>query len=123
MLRSILLYLRVCDGNLEEGSLRCDANVSVRPAGEKQFGTKVELKNLNSFRFIQKALEYEINRQAEVLQGGGKVVQESGLYDPTPNPSDTLRGREKGMSNDRFRGRGGIRRPSARSGAGQTEGN
>ena len=91
MLRSILLYLGVCDGNMEEGSLRCDANVSVRPAGEKQFGTKVELKNLNSFRFIQKALEYEINRQAEVLQGGGKVVQESRLYDPDSDTTDLMR--------------------------------
>src|SRR5437867_1268046 len=95
MLRSILLYLGVCDGNMEEGSLRCDANVSVRPAGEKQFGTKVELKNLNSFRFIQKALEYEINRQAEVLQGGGKVVQESRLYDPDSDTTDLMRGKEE----------------------------
>jgi aspartyl-tRNA(Asn)/glutamyl-tRNA(Gln) amidotransferase subunit B len=95
MLRSVLLYLEVCDGNMEEGSLRCDANVSVRPAGEKKFGTKVELKNLNSFRFIQKALQHEIERQSAVLEGGGVVVQESRLYDPDAGLTHSMRGKEE----------------------------
>ena len=72
-LRDILVWLGVNDGNMEEGSLRCDANVSVRPAGQQAFGTKAEVKNVNSFRYVQKALEYEIERQIEVLQGGGRV--------------------------------------------------
>src|SRR6195256_1898835 len=75
-LRAILVWLGVNDGNMEEGSLRCDANVSVRPAGTTALGTKAEVKNLNSFRFLQKALEHEIDRQIEVLRGGGRVVQE-----------------------------------------------
>jgi len=95
MLRSILLYLGVCDGNMEEGSLRCDANVSVRPVGQKKFGTKVELKNLNSFRFIQKALQHEIERQSALLRGGGTVVQESRLYDPDAGTTHTMRGKEE----------------------------
>jgi aspartyl-tRNA(Asn)/glutamyl-tRNA(Gln) amidotransferase subunit B len=95
MLRSILLYLGVCDGNMEEGSLRCDANVSVRPVGEKKFGTKVELKNLNSFRFIQKALQHEIERQSALLKSGGTVVQESRLYDPDAGTTHTMRGKEE----------------------------
>ena len=95
MLRSILLYLGVCDGNMEEGSLRCDANVSVRPVGQQKFGTKVELKNLNSFRFIQKALQHEIERQSALLRGGGTVVQESRLYDPDAGTTHTMRGKEE----------------------------
>jgi aspartyl-tRNA(Asn)/glutamyl-tRNA(Gln) amidotransferase subunit B len=73
----ILEYLEVCDGNMEEGSLRCDANVSVRPVGERKLGTKTELKNLNSFRFLQKALEYEIARQINILKSGGNIEQET----------------------------------------------
>src|SRR6267143_1031169 len=80
-LRSMLVWLGVNDGNMEEGSLRCDANVSVRPAGQERFGTKAEVKNLNSFRYLQKALEYEIDRQAGVLEGGGRVLQETRLWD------------------------------------------
>ena len=80
-LRKTLLYLGVCDGNMEEGSLRCDANVSVRPAASQEFGTKVEIKNLNSFRFLQKALDYEIERQKRVLAEGGRIVQETRLWD------------------------------------------
>jgi aspartyl-tRNA(Asn)/glutamyl-tRNA(Gln) amidotransferase subunit B len=76
-LRRALLYAGVCDGNMEEGSLRCDANVSVRPRGNEKFGTKVEIKNLNSFRFLQKALEYEIARQIALLNEGGRVIQET----------------------------------------------
>jgi len=95
MLRSMLLYLGVCDGNMEEGSLRCDANVSVRPKGETKLGTKVELKNLNSFRFIQKALQHEIERQSALLRSGGTVVQESRLYDPDAGTTHTMRGKEE----------------------------
>jgi len=95
MLRSMLLYLGVCDGNMEEGSLRCDANVSVRPKGEAKLGTKVEVKNLNSFRFIQKALQHEIERQSALLRGGGTVVQESRLYDPDAGTTHTMRGKEE----------------------------
>jgi aspartyl-tRNA(Asn)/glutamyl-tRNA(Gln) amidotransferase subunit B len=95
MLRSMLLYLGVCDGNMEEGSLRCDANVSVRPKGEAKLGTKVELKNLNSFRFIQKALQHEIERQSTLLRSGGTVVQESRLYDPDAGTTHTMRGKEE----------------------------
>ena len=76
-LRKTLLYLGVCDGNMEEGSLRCDANVSIRPKGAEKFGTKVEIKNLNSFRFLQRALDYEIERQTKVLSEGGQIVQET----------------------------------------------
>src|SRR5436853_278890 len=74
-LKQILEYLDVCDGNMEEGSLRCDANVSVRKAGETKFGTRTELKNINSFRFVQKAIDYEVERQIEVIESGGRVVQ------------------------------------------------
>src|SRR5216117_2780212 len=81
-LRALLVWLGVNDGNMEEGSLRCDANVSVRPQGTTPLGTKAEVKNLNSFRFLQKALVYEIDRQSEVLEGGGRIVQETRLWDP-----------------------------------------
>jgi aspartyl-tRNA(Asn)/glutamyl-tRNA(Gln) amidotransferase subunit B len=94
-LRTLLLYLEVCDGNMEEGSLRCDANVSVRPKGETKLGTKVELKNLNSFRFIQKALQFEIERQSALLRSGRKVVQESRLYDADAGVTETMRGKEE----------------------------
>jgi aspartyl-tRNA(Asn)/glutamyl-tRNA(Gln) amidotransferase subunit B len=94
-LRTLLLYLGVCDGNMEEGSLRCDANVSVRPAGSGEFGTKVELKNLNSFRFIQRALQHEIERQGAVLREGGTLVQESRLYDPGAGVTLPMRSKEE----------------------------
>ena len=80
-LRSILVWLGVSDGNMEEGSLRCDANVSIRPRGQTTLGTKAEVKNVNSFRYLEKALEYEITRQIDVIEGGGKVVQETRLWD------------------------------------------
>jgi aspartyl-tRNA(Asn)/glutamyl-tRNA(Gln) amidotransferase subunit B len=94
-LRSILVWLGVNDGNMEEGSLRCDANVSVRPAGAEEFGTKAEIKNLNSFRFLQKALEYEIARQIDVLAEGGRVVQETRLWDAAAGVTTSMRSKEE----------------------------
>ena len=94
-LRAILRYLGICDGNMEEGSLRCDANISVRPKGQKELGTKTELKNLNSFRFVQKAIDYEIKRQIEVIKSGGRVVQETRLYDEKKNETRPMRSKEE----------------------------
>lgn len=94
-LRKTLLYLGVCDGNMEEGSLRCDANVSVRAAGEKAFGTKVEIKNLNSFRFLQKALDYEIARQIRCIRDGERVVQETRLWDDDKGCTFPMRSKEE----------------------------
>lgn len=93
--RKILRYLNVCDGNLEEGSMRCDCNVSVRKKGEKKFGTKVELKNINSFRFIEKAIEYEIQRQIDCLEAGETISQETRLYDSTKNRTFSMRSKEE----------------------------
>lgn len=94
-LRSILLYLGVCDGNMDEGSLRCDANVSIRPVGQEKFGTRVELKNINSFRFVEKAIDYEIGRQIDLVEQGQKVVQETRLYDPDKNRTMSMRSKEE----------------------------
>lgn len=94
-LRDILVYLEVCDGNMEEGSFRCDANVSVRPMGQKEFGTKAELKNMNSFRNVEKALEHEIRRQIERIEDGGKVVQETRLWDAAAGVTVPMRGKEE----------------------------
>jgi aspartyl-tRNA(Asn)/glutamyl-tRNA(Gln) amidotransferase subunit B len=94
-LRQILLYTGVSDCNMEEGSLRCDANVSVRPRGSREFGTKVEVKNLNSFRFLQKALEYEIERHIGVIESGGRISQETRLWNQTANRTDSMRSKEK----------------------------
>jgi aspartyl-tRNA(Asn)/glutamyl-tRNA(Gln) amidotransferase subunit B len=94
-LRQILLYTGVSDCNMEEGSLRCDANVSVRPRGSQEFGTKVEVKNLNSFRFLQKALEYEIERHIGVLENGGRISQETRLWNQSANRTDSMRSKEK----------------------------
>ena len=93
--RNIVRYLGVCDGNLEEGSLRCDCNVSVRRVGEEKFGTKVELKNINSFRFIEKAIEYEAQRQIDSIEAGEKIVQETRLYDSTKNRTFSMRSKEE----------------------------
>ena len=82
-IHTLVRYLEICDGNMQEGSFRCDANVSVRPKGQEKFGTRAEIKNLNSFRFVEKAINYEIERQIELIESGGKVVQETRLYDPT----------------------------------------
>jgi len=94
-LRAVLRYLRVCDGNMEQGSLRCDANVSVRPAEQKEFGVKTEIKNMNSFKFVEKALEYEIKRQIKVLTDGGKIVQETRLWDPGRAITEPMRSKEE----------------------------
>jgi len=94
-LRKTLLYLGVCDGNMEEGSLRCDANISLRPRGETKLGTKVEIKNLNSFRFLQKALDYEVERQTQVLSEGGQVVQETRLWSNADNCTFVMRTKEE----------------------------
>ena len=93
-LRDILVYLEVCDGNMEEGSLRCEPNLSLRPAGSKEFGTKVELKNINSFKFAKAAMEYEIKRQTKVLSEGGKIVQETRLWDPEKSETAPMRSKE-----------------------------
>ncbi len=94
-LRSILRYLGVCDGNMEQGSLRCDANVSVRPEGSEEFGVKVEVKNLNSFKFVERALQYEIRRQVEILEEGGQVVQETRLWDASTGSTVSMRTKEE----------------------------
>ena len=94
-LRDILVWLGVNDGNMEEGSLRCDANVSVRPLGQERFGTKAEVKNLNSFRYLQKALEFEIARQIDVIEGGGRVIQETRLWDSAAGRTVSMRSKEE----------------------------
>ena len=95
VLRRLLVYLGVNDGNLEEGSFRCDANISVRPVGQSQLGTRTELKNLNSFRFVQKALEYEVQRQIETIRGGGSVFQQTLLWDAQRGISVPMRSKEE----------------------------
>jgi aspartyl-tRNA(Asn)/glutamyl-tRNA(Gln) amidotransferase subunit B len=94
-LRNILLYLAICDGNMEEGSFRCDANISLRPADAAELGTKVELKNMNSFRFVRQALEYEIKRQRAMLAAGREIVQETRLWDTGKNQTISMRGKEE----------------------------
>ena len=93
-IRQIVRYLDVCDGNLEEGSLRCDCNVSVRPKGQEKLGTKVEIKNINSFRFVEKAIEYEIERQIDAVERNEKIVQETRLWDPDKNRTFSMRSKE-----------------------------
>jgi len=87
-------YLNICDGNMQEGSFRCDANVSVRPKGQAEFGTRTETKNLNSFRFVERAINYEIGRQIDVIESGGVVVQETRLFDANTNETRTMRSKE-----------------------------
>ena len=94
---SIVTYLGICDGNMQEGSFRCDANVSVRLKGEEEFGTRTELKNINSFRFVERAINYEVERQIDVLEGGGKIVQETRLYDADKNETRSMRSKEEAM--------------------------
>ena len=94
-LHQTVVYLGVCDGNMEEGSFRCDANVSIRPWGQVELGTRAELKNLNSFRFIKQAIEYEVERQADLIDEGGKVVQETRLFDADSGTTRSMRGKEE----------------------------
>ena len=94
-IHTLVRYLEICDGNMQEGSLRCDANVSVRPAGSTQLGTRTELKNLNSFRFIERAINFEVERQIDVIEGGGEVVQQTRLYDPDRNETRPMRDKEE----------------------------
>src|ERR1022692_4585056 len=94
-LKEIILYTGVSDCNMEEGSLRCDANISVRPRGQKEFGTKTEVKNVNSFRFVKQALEYEIERHVEILESGGKITQESRLYNANEGKTYGMRSKEQ----------------------------
>ncbi|HHJ21048.1 MAG TPA: Asp-tRNA(Asn)/Glu-tRNA(Gln) amidotransferase subunit GatB, partial [Gammaproteobacteria bacterium] len=84
-IHALVRYLEICDGNMQEGSFRCDVNVSVRPLGQQEFGTRAEIKNLNSFRFIERAIHHEVERQIDIIEDGGKVVQETRLYDPDQN--------------------------------------
>ena len=94
-LHSLVRYLEICDGNMQEGSFRCDANVSVRPSGTDKLGTRTELKNINSFRFVEKAIQQEIHRQIELIEDGGHVVQETRLYDPLTDETRPMRGKEE----------------------------
>ena len=92
---TLVRYLEICDGNMQEGSFRCDANVSVRPRGQAKFGTRAEIKNLNSFRFVEKAIQYEVARQIDLIESGGKVVQETRLYDSDKNETRSMRSKEE----------------------------
>ncbi|SFV61902.1 Aspartyl-tRNA(Asn) amidotransferase subunit B @ Glutamyl-tRNA(Gln) amidotransferase subunit B [hydrothermal vent metagenome] len=94
-IHALVQYLEICDGNMQEGSFRCDANISLRPVGQKEFGTRAEIKNINSFKFLEKAIEYEVERQAEVLENGGKVVQETRLYDSIKDETRSMRSKEE----------------------------
>ncbi len=96
-LHALVVWLGVCDGNMQEGSFRCDANVSVRPVGQKEFGTRCEIKNLNSFRFLEEAINYEVRRQIELIEDGGIVVQETRLYDPDRKETRSMRSKEDAM--------------------------
>ncbi len=96
-LHMLVRYLEICDGNMQEGSFRCDANVSVRPKGERRFGTRTEIKNINSFRFVERAIDFEIERQIDLLEGGGTVVQETRLYDAAKGETRSMRSKEEAM--------------------------
>lgn len=94
-LHTLVTYLGICDGNMQEGSFRCDANVSVRPRGQEEFGTRAEIKNVNSFRFVEKAIEYEVERQIDLIESGGRVDQETRLFDPSKNETRSMRTKEE----------------------------
>ena len=94
-IHQIVTYIGICDGNMQEGSFRCDANVSIRPRGEEKLGTRTELKNINSFRFLEKAINYEIERQIDVIEDGGKIVQETRLYDANKDETRSMRSKEE----------------------------
>jgi len=93
-LHSLVKYIDICDGNMQEGSFRCDANISVRPKGQEEFGTRAEIKNLNSFKFVEKAIEYEVQRQVALIESGGEVIQETRLFDSQKGDTRPLRGKE-----------------------------
>jgi aspartyl-tRNA(Asn)/glutamyl-tRNA(Gln) amidotransferase subunit B len=92
---TLVRYLEICDGNMQEGSFRCDANVSVRKVGAEKFGTRAEIKNINSFRYVEKAINFEVARQVDVIEGGGKVVQETRLWDPDKGETRSMRSKEE----------------------------
>ena len=94
-LHSLVRYLGICDGNMQEGSFRCDANVSVRPQGASEFGTRCEIKNVNSFRFVERAIEYEVARQIELIEAGGQVIQQTRLYNANTNETRAMRSKEE----------------------------
>ncbi|MEQ1545574.1 Asp-tRNA(Asn)/Glu-tRNA(Gln) amidotransferase subunit GatB [Methyloglobulus sp.] len=94
-IHELVRYLGICDGNMQEGSFRCDANVSVRPKGQKEFGTRAEIKNINSFKFVEKAINHEVERQIELIESGGKVVQETRLYDANKDETRSMRSKEE----------------------------
>ncbi|MEE9319091.1 MAG: Asp-tRNA(Asn)/Glu-tRNA(Gln) amidotransferase subunit GatB [Granulosicoccus sp.] len=94
-MHSLVRWIGICDGNMQEGSFRCDANVSIRPSGDSELGTRSEIKNLNSFRFLERAIEFEVERQIDVLESGGKVVQETRLYDPDRDETRSMRSKEE----------------------------
>lgn len=94
-IHALVQYLGICDGNMQEGSFRCDANVSIRPKGQEAFGTRAELKNINSFRFVERAINFEVERQIDVIEGGGVVVQETRLYDPDKDETRSMRSKEE----------------------------
>lgn len=94
-IHALVRYLGICDGNMAEGSLRCDCNVSIRPKGQAEFGTRCEIKNVNSFRFIERAINSEIQRQIDLIEDGGKVVQETRLYDPNKDETRSMRSKEE----------------------------
>ncbi len=94
-LHSLVRYIEICDGNMQEGSFRCDANVSIRPRGQQELGTRTELKNINSFKFVERAMEYEIERQIDILEDGGKIVQETRLYDSDKHETRSMRSKEE----------------------------
>lgn len=93
-MHSLVTYLGICDGNMQEGSFRCDANVSVRPSGQEEFGTRTEIKNINSFRFVERAIEFEVERQIDVIENGGEIVQETRLYDADKDETRSMRSKE-----------------------------
>ncbi len=94
-LHELVRYLEICDGNMQEGSFRCDANVSVRPVGQAEFGTRVEIKNINSFKFVEKAINHEVERQIDLIESGGKIIQETRLYDANKDETRSMRSKEE----------------------------
>jgi len=94
-IHSLVQYIDISDGNMQEGSFRCDANVSVRPVGQEELGTRAEIKNINSFRFVEKAINHEIERQIEVIEDGGRVIQETRLYDADKDETRSMRSKEE----------------------------